>query len=232
MVGQAGEHARRHLVLPGELHRADLQHLGAGARHLEHLLEGDCSQAPRLGHQARVGGVDAVDVGIDMALVGLQRRGQRHGRSVGAAAAERGEVAFRIHALEAGHHHDIAVLQVCTQFFVVNGNDSGFRESGVRQHLHLPAGVAARLDARLHQRHRQQADGHLLAGGGHHVELARVGQRLQLLGQRDQPVGLARHGRRHHHQVMPGGLPLGDAARDIADTLHRADRRPPEFLYD
>ena len=39
-------------------------------------------QAARLGHDARVGGVDAVDVGVDQALVGLQRRGHRHRRGV------------------------------------------------------------------------------------------------------------------------------------------------------
>ena len=52
-------------------------------------------EAARLGHDARVGGVDAVDVGVDLALVGLQRRGERHRRGVGAAAAERGDVAVR-----------------------------------------------------------------------------------------------------------------------------------------
>ena len=52
-------------------------------------------QPPRLGHDARVGGVDAVDVGVDQALVGLQRRGERDRRRVRAAAAERGDVAVR-----------------------------------------------------------------------------------------------------------------------------------------
>nr|WP_276602728.1 hypothetical protein [Nannocystis pusilla] len=41
----------------------------------------------------RVGGVDPVDVGQDLADVGLQRRRQRDRRGVGAAAAERGDVA-------------------------------------------------------------------------------------------------------------------------------------------
>jgi hypothetical protein len=35
------ERTQRHAVLAGELDRADLQHLRAEARHLEHLLEAD-----------------------------------------------------------------------------------------------------------------------------------------------------------------------------------------------
>ena len=92
-VGKLESTRSRHLVLAGELHRADLQHLGAEARQLQHLLEGDGVQPARLGHDARVGGVDAVDVGVDLAVVGLERGGERDRRGVRAAAAERGDVA-------------------------------------------------------------------------------------------------------------------------------------------
>src|SRR5688572_31623447 len=42
--------------------------------------------------------------------VGLDGRRDRHGGGVGAAAAERGDVAFRVHALKARHDRDLAVL--------------------------------------------------------------------------------------------------------------------------
>ena len=64
------QHAQLDLVLAGELDRADLQHLRAQARQLEHFLERDRVEPPRLGHDARIGRVDAVDVGVDLALVG------------------------------------------------------------------------------------------------------------------------------------------------------------------
>ena len=63
-------------------------------------------EPPRLGHDARVGRVDAVDVGVDLALVGLERGGKRDARRIGTAAAERGDVAVGIHALEAGDDDD------------------------------------------------------------------------------------------------------------------------------
>ena len=73
----------------GELDRAHLQHLGAERRHLQHLLEGDLVQPPRLRHDARIGRIDAVDVGVDVAAVRADRRGDGDRAGVGAAAAER-----------------------------------------------------------------------------------------------------------------------------------------------
>ena len=47
-----------------------MQHLGAGGRHLEHLLVGDARQPAGRRDDPRVGGEDAVDVGVDLAHVG------------------------------------------------------------------------------------------------------------------------------------------------------------------
>ena len=60
-----------------------------------------------LRHDARVGGEDAVDVGVDLADVGVERRGQRDRGGVRAAAAERGDVlGVLADALEAGDDRD------------------------------------------------------------------------------------------------------------------------------
>ena len=96
----------------------------------------------------------------------------------------------------------------------------------------MPAAVAARLHAELEQRHGQEANRHLLAGRGDHIELARVRVRLDLPGERDQAVGLARHRGGHDDEVMARLAPLGDPARDVLDPLDRADRRAAELLYD
>jgi hypothetical protein len=55
----------------GQFDRAHLQHLGAERGHFQHFLEGDLRQALRLRHDARIGRVDAVDIGVDIAAVGL-----------------------------------------------------------------------------------------------------------------------------------------------------------------
>ena len=56
-----------------------------------------------------VGGVDPVNVGIDLALVCFQRRRHRDGRGIGAAASQRGDAAVLIDALETGDHDDPAL---------------------------------------------------------------------------------------------------------------------------
>ncbi len=111
-VLEAGEHAQSDPVLAGELDRPDLQHLRAEARHLEHFLEGDGLEPPCVRLDARIGGVDTVDVGVDVALVGLERRGDRHGGSVRSAATQGRDVAVFVLALETGDHHHVVVSQI------------------------------------------------------------------------------------------------------------------------
>ena len=65
-----------------------------------------------LGHDPRVGAEDAGDVGVDLADLGAERGGERDGGGVRAAAAERGHVERVLgDALEAGHEHDLAVVE-------------------------------------------------------------------------------------------------------------------------
>ena len=99
-------------VVAGVLDRAQLQDPGAGGRHLEHLLEGDAGELAGVGDDPRVGAVDAGDVGVDLADAGVERGGEGDGGGVGAAAAERGDVAaVGRDALEAGDEDDPVLLQ-------------------------------------------------------------------------------------------------------------------------
>ena len=101
----------RHAVLLGELDRPRVHHPRAQAGQLEHLVVADAVDLAGLGDDPRVGGVDAVDVGVDLAGVGAQHGGQGHGRRVGAAAAQRRDVVVLVDALEAGDDHDLALAQ-------------------------------------------------------------------------------------------------------------------------
>ncbi len=98
---KAVQHPQGHLVFAGKFHRADLQHLGAHAGHFQHLLEGDPVQPAGAVHHPRVGGVDTVHVGVDLAFIRFEGGGQRHGGGVGTAAAQGGDIAVLVHALEA-----------------------------------------------------------------------------------------------------------------------------------
>ena len=78
--------------LRGELDRPQREHPPAGRGHLEHLVVGDARQHPGVGHDPRIGGEHAGDVGVDLAGLGAQRGGERDRGRVGAAPAERRDV--------------------------------------------------------------------------------------------------------------------------------------------
>src|SRR5580658_1751708 len=99
-------------VLLGELHRARLHHLGSRGRELQHLVVGDLGQLARVLHHPGVGGVDPVHVGVDLALVGLDRGRYGHGRQVRAAAPQGRYLAVLVDALEAGDDDDLPGGQV------------------------------------------------------------------------------------------------------------------------
>ena len=84
---------QRDMVVAGELDGAQVQHAGPGRRHLEHLLVRHLVQEAGLGHDARVGRVDASHVGVDLADVGREGGGHGHRRRVGGTPSERGDVA-------------------------------------------------------------------------------------------------------------------------------------------
>src|SRR5205085_5970568 len=67
---------------------------------------------------------------------------------------------------------------------------------------------------------------------GHHVELARVGIRRNVLGEAEQAVRLAGHCRGNHDELMAFAMEARDTLRDVADALDAADGRAAVFLDD
>ena len=70
------------MVAAGKLDGTGMQHFRAQARQFQHFLEGDQVEAPCIGDYARVGRVDAVDIGADLALIRLQGSGDGHCRCI------------------------------------------------------------------------------------------------------------------------------------------------------
>ena len=85
-----------------QLHRPGLQHLRAERGHFQHLLIGDFRKTPRFWHDPRVGGVDTVDICIDIAAVCAQGGGNRDSAGVGAAASQRCDAPIGADALKSG----------------------------------------------------------------------------------------------------------------------------------
>ena len=220
------------LVRHRELDRAHLQHLGAERGHFQHFLEGDAVEPARLRHDARIGRIDAVDIGIDVAAVGLDRGGDGDGAGIRAAAAERRDApACLVQALKAGDRpRPRRAANPSISSRAVDVDDARRAVRVVGEDRHLPALPRARRNAHVLQHDGQQPGGHLFARGDDGVIFARD----------------RRASRRRWHQptsslVLPdmaetttatsmAGLDLAlDVARRIADALDIGDRRAAEL---
>ncbi len=127
--------------------RARLQYAGALRCHLEHLFIGDSTQLLRLGNDARIGRINPVDIGEDIAAVGLQRGGERDGRGVRPAAAERRDAVARPDALKPGDDGDLALGEAPLQFGRVDPLDARLAVHLVGADRDLPAEPGAGVDA-------------------------------------------------------------------------------------
>ena len=231
---EAGADENRHVVHHAEFHRAHLQDLGAQRGQFQHVLEGDLVEPPRLRNHPRVGRIDAVDVGIDVAAVGADRGRNRHRRGVRAAAPERGDsVGLRVDALEAGDDGDfLAIRESVDDLGAVDLENPrrGVRVGGLDRDL--PALPGAGLDAHALQRDREQTGRDLFAGCHHGVIFARVMHRRGVAAPVHQFVGLAGHRRHDDGDIMSGIDFALDVTRDVADSVDIGDGRAAEFHHE
>ena len=100
-----------HRVELGDLDRPRVHDACTDRGQLEHLVVLDVAQLARRLHHPGVGGEDAVDVGVDLARLCAQRRGQGDGRGVGSTPSEGRDLELLGHALETGHHGHLLLGQ-------------------------------------------------------------------------------------------------------------------------
>src|SRR5262249_34793348 len=176
---------------------------------------------------------DAVDGGEDVAATGVDRGRARHRRSVRAAAPERGDAAgLLVHALEAGDDRDLlALLEPLDQLLAIDIEDAG-RAMGVGGHdRQLPALPGPRIDADALEHDREQAGRHLLTRGDDRVVFAGIMQGGGLAAPGHQFVGLARHRRYDHGDVVAGIDLAPDVVGDVADALDVGDGGSAELHH-
>ena len=232
VVDERGQHLHPHAFLHRQPDRARLEHFGAHAGEFEHLFVGDRLELARLGDDPGVGGVDPVDVGVDVAAIGLDRGGDSDRAGVRAAAAERGHPALVGQALKAGDHRDLAALHRGDQRLGGNVVDPRLGVGTDGADGQLPAEPRARLAAQGLQGQREQARGDLLAAGDDHVVFGGIEQRVGLAREVDQPVGFPGHRADHHRDLVPCGLLALDDPRDAADALGPGHAGAAELHHD
>ena len=139
---------------------------------VEHLLVRHRVQLARLGDDPRVGREDPLDVGVDLADVGGERGRKRHGGRVGAAAPECRTSRVRRDSLEAGDDRDAPGVERIADTIGAHRDDARAAVRGVGDDARLQARERHGVTPQVVDRHRQERDRDLLAGGEEHVALA------------------------------------------------------------
>ena len=220
-----------HVEAAGHLDAAEHHDLGAARRQLQHLLVGDEVQLAGLGHDARVGGVDAVHVGVDLADLGAQGGRQSHRGGVGAAAAQRGHVLVGGDALEAGDQHDLVLVEGLADAVGPDVEDLGLGVHRVGDDAGLRAGEGDGVVAQVVDGHGQQGRRDALAGGEEHVHLARGRVLGDLLGHLDELVGGVASGGDHRDHRVSRLAGIDDAVGHAFDAGGVGHRRTPELHH-
>ena len=226
-------HPQGHVLAARVLDGAQVQHLGPARGHLEHLLVGDGLEQSRVADDARVGRVDAVDVGVDLADVGLHGGGHRHGRGVRATAAEGGDL-LGVHAdaLEPRDEGDMVLGEGGVDAPGRDVDDPRVAVLARGHHPGLRPGERACAPALGVDRHGEQGVGDPLAGRQEHVELPRRRARVDLHREVGQLVGGVAHGGGDDHDVVAVLAGAHDPLGHPADALRVLDGRAAVLLDD
>ena len=219
-------------VAAGEFDGAQVEDLGAVRGHFQGFFLGERAQAVGLGDDARVGGEEAVDVGVDFAHVGVEGCGEGDGGRVGAAAAERGHVIVLGDALEAGDDGDLAILDGAGDALGDHADDLGGAEMAVRLDAGLRAGVGAGFDAELIDGHREEGHGDAFAGGQEDVHFALGRVVGECCGRVEQVVGRVTHRRYDDNDAVSRVVRVHDALGDALHGFGVGDGRTAVLLHD
>ena len=179
--GKAGQNLQLHAVALGKLYRAVVEHLRAERRELQHFVIRNFGKLLRLRDNARVAGINAVNVREDLAEIGLQGDRHRDRRRIRAAAAKRRHIAVFVNALEACDKDDALFVELFLDALARDLFDAGERMRRRGVHTDLPAAKRHDRVAELFNRHRHQRNRHLLAAGQQHIHLALGGVGVDLL---------------------------------------------------
>ena len=190
------------------------------------------------GDEPRVGGVDARDVGEDLAAVGAEAARRARRRSCREPPRPRvvispSSAARALWPWKPGHDDDLAGGELGADAARARCRRSGPGRSGRR--CVMPACGPVRLiagDAERVERHRHEGRALVLAGREQDVELARVGLVGDRRGEAEQLVGGVAHRGHDDDEVAAGGALAGDPAGDALDAVGVGDGRATELLDD
>ena len=142
------------IIFFGEFNGTNLQDLRSKRSHFQHFIVGNLFHLGGLWHDARVSGVDSVNIRQNLADISLQSCGNSHGRRVGATTSQGRDIVITINPLKACDNNNGAIVQVFTHAGILNLLDTRFCRRAVGVNRHLPAQITLRFIAHRLQCHR------------------------------------------------------------------------------
>ena len=222
---------QRHAEASRDLDGTRVQHARAMRGQFQHRVVVDTRDLHGLRHDARIGRVDAIHIGVDLAPLRIQGRCQRHRGRVGAAAAQGRHLTLGAHPLEPGHDDDPSRGQRGADAVAAHVEDLRIGVTAIGDDAALRAGerngrAPPRLQGDGQQRHRDA-----LAGSEQHVQFAGRGFGSDAAREREEVIGGVAHGRDDYDHRVTGDLGRHDTVRHRLDALGAGDRSASVFLY-
>src|SRR5699024_3084518 len=231
LVAVGRPHTNRHTVPARVLTAAQHQYPRTARGELQHLLVGYGVDLSGVGHDARVGGVDPVDIGVDLAHVGVERSRQCDGRRIGTTPAERGDVlGLPRHTLEPGDECDVSLVDSLAHAARRDVQDPRVPVYRGCRDTRLRTGERPRLGTLRGDRHRDQRVRDPLTRGEQHIHFALGWGRIHLPGHVQQVIGRVAHRRTHHDDIVTSLLGGDDPLSHLLDTVSILQRRATVLL--
>ena len=159
-------------------------------RHLANLGIGNLLQNIGFLDNARISSHDALNVGIDFHEISLECSAQSSSRSVAAAAAQgRKFIVVLRHALEAADNRNDACLQKADKTGGIDIFDTCRTKLGIGNDTCLATGERHSVDAEFLQGCRHYAGGNDFAAAHHHIHLAHINGKVNVLQGTDKRIG-------------------------------------------
>ena len=197
------------VVKLAHFNRARLHDTCAETRHLQHLIIGDFFHLARALDNARVGGVNAVNIRVNLAGICTERTRECNSRCIRTAAPQCDRVACGICALKARDDDDVAPIQFLVYALRFDAYDAPLCENIIRLHACHRSRDGDCLLPKFTKCHREQRNRDLFARCQEHVHLSRILVRIlrDAARQFNKLVRRISH-RRHDHNDLVARLPF------------------------
>ena len=236
-IAEGGFYIHGNIAAHGNFYGTRMNNLRTVLRHLANLSIGNLLQDVGLLDNTRVSSHDAFNVGIDFHKISLERSAQCSSRGIAATAAQCRKfiVVFR-HTLEAADNRNDACLQQTDKTGGIDVFDACGTKLGIGDDACLTAGERHSVDTEFLQRCCHYAGGNDFAAAHHHIHLAHINGKVNVLQGADKSIGcigcaLASHSRNNYYR----GVTVTDSLLYLVFNCNAGfltrDGGAAEFLY-